>query len=101
MHIDAGHEYGSCREDVLVWWPLLRHSGILMGDDYSPNSFPGVVKAAKEFVLQCELDKFFSLDGNKWIVRKPSADWFAEHPDLPPFCTQGDTSHMVGVVKGN
>lgn len=203
----------SCREDVLVWWPLLRHSGILMGDDYSPNSFPGTAwlagpnvasnqshhmstgatqahaallsmwlqscacqhasrlagvaavagrsaststvfpicgrrgqgrkgvcaamragqvlqvrcvrrgeaHALPALVLgrpaclvpcmpcraahRCHCSRHpcmpHSLDGNKWIVRKPSADWFAEHPDLPPFCTQGDTSHMVGVVKGN
>lgn len=87
----------SCKEDVHVWWPLLRHGGILMGDDYHAP-FPGVMKAANEFVLMCELEEFFNVDGKKWIVRKPPPSWYEARPQLPPFCLNGDTEHIIGAL---
>ena len=69
IHIDADHEYDDAKEDIALWWPLVRPCGILLGDDYS-QSWPGVVKAVNEFAKDNNLK--LQTDGFKWFVRKPA-----------------------------
>jgi cephalosporin hydroxylase len=69
IHIDAAHDYASVMADARAYWRLLAPGGFLIGDDYH-ETWPGVVKAAKDFSTEvgCELTVEFP----KWIVRKPA-----------------------------
>lgn len=69
IHIDAAHEYEDVQDDIKFWWPLVRPCGILLGDDYEPELWPGVVKATDEFVKLNGLQ--LRTVGVKWIVNKP------------------------------
>jgi len=68
VHIDAAHEYHDVREDIILWWPLVKPCGILFGDDYIPV-WSGVIRAVNEFVSEnnLKLEKI----GVKWLIRKP------------------------------
>jgi hypothetical protein len=50
IHIDGGHDYRAVITDLMLWWPLLRPGGILIGDDYTTEGgWPGVRQAFDEF----------------------------------------------------
>lgn len=69
VHVDAGHEYEDAVEDIKMWYANLRPGGIMLGDDFLINSFPGVVKAVQEFAQQQKIE--LHQEKNKWWVRKP------------------------------
>lgn len=46
--IDGAHEYERVAEDIRAWKPVMRKGGLLAGDDFSHNLFPGVVRAVSE-----------------------------------------------------
>lgn len=48
VFVDAGHDYESVTNDLIVWMPKLKPSGIIAGHDYT-NSFPSVKAAVKNF----------------------------------------------------
>ena len=47
VFIDALHDYESVKEDIAVWWPLVRKGGILAGHDFN-HKWPGVERAVAE-----------------------------------------------------
>ena len=72
IHIDAAHEYRDVWEDIALWFRLLAHDGIMMGDDYE-RGWPGVVLAVNEFCERSglELHRPGAGDGSvKWWVQK-------------------------------
>jgi predicted O-methyltransferase YrrM len=76
IHIDAAHEYDDVKEDIRLWWPLVRPCGVLLGDDYT-HYWPGVVQAVDEFANEKQVavnvaGKDTGYD--KWWVRKGSGD---------------------------
>lgn len=69
IYIDAGHREEEVALDVNDYWPLLRHGGVMLCDDYNPV-WPGVVSALNKFALSQSLNP--QTDGTcKWWVRKP------------------------------
>lgn len=46
--IDGNHNYEGVVRDIREWLPKVKPGGILAGDDYCPNDFPGVVRAVHE-----------------------------------------------------
>lgn len=54
IYIDGSHDYHDCATDLRDYWPLLRHGGVLFGDDY--QAWPGVTRAVDEFVAQHRLE---------------------------------------------
>ncbi len=46
--IDGSHDYERVAEDIAAWRPKVRPGGILAGDDFSHDLFPGVVRAVQE-----------------------------------------------------
>jgi Methyltransferase domain len=68
LHVDAGHDFEDCLEDIKLWWRNLRPGGVMIGDDYIPF-WHGVVKAVKVFAAQNDLE--LEVDGVKWILMKP------------------------------
>jgi predicted O-methyltransferase YrrM len=49
VFIDGAHDQASVTEDIGAYWPLVSPGGVLIGDDYVPESWPGVVKAVDGF----------------------------------------------------
>jgi predicted O-methyltransferase YrrM len=67
VHIDAGHDYMSVKNDLILWWPALAPGGILIGDDYyTDGNWPGVRQAFDEFFRRP-----LEHEGGKCRVRKP------------------------------
>lgn len=60
VFIDASHDYGSVKADILAWYPKVKKGGILSGHDYP--GFEGVRKAVDEFVNKekCNFDFDYS-----------------------------------------
>ena len=54
VYIDAQHHYAAVKEDILLWFPKLKHGGVLSGHDYVDGRFEvgefGVKSAVDEFV---------------------------------------------------
>ena len=49
IFIDGNHEYAYVRADILAYRQLVR--GLLCGHDYHRKSWPGVVRAVDELIL--------------------------------------------------
>ena len=64
IYIDGSHDYEDVVADLKSYWPLVNDGGIMFGDDYNPEQWPGVVKAVDEFS-----DKIKQEDGF-WILTK-------------------------------
>ena len=72
IHLDAAHEYADVAQDIRVWWPLVRPGGVLLGDDYDPGTWPGVVRAVNEFAArEGVLLRLAGQRAMKWWVEKP------------------------------
>jgi predicted O-methyltransferase YrrM len=66
LMIDAGHEYNEVSDDIHRWYHKVKPGGIISGDDYGTNMFPGVTQAVNEY--------FYSQVNQQqwnWVVRKP------------------------------
>jgi predicted O-methyltransferase YrrM len=48
VFVDADHRYEAVKDDILRWRPKLRKGGTMLGHDYNPPVWPGVVKAVHE-----------------------------------------------------
>lgn len=65
IYIDGSHQYEDVKKDTANYWPLLRHGGIMFGDDYGNGAFPGVKKAVDESGL-----KIHVVDNWFWYAEK-------------------------------
>jgi predicted O-methyltransferase YrrM len=72
LHIDAGHDYQSVKNDLTAWWPMLRPGGVLIGDDYHRDRlhWPEVADATDDF-FNVTPHTTFRADWGKCYVRKP------------------------------
>lgn len=61
VYVDAGHTYEACLGDMIGFWPLLRHGGIMFGDDHC---LPGVEQAVRRFTQLYH--NTYSLEGYQW-----------------------------------
>lgn len=48
IYIDAGHTYEDVKQDLDLYVPKVKIGGYIMGDDYNPHAWPGVVQAVDE-----------------------------------------------------
>ncbi|MRS01652.1 glycosyltransferase [bacterium] len=74
IFINGDHSYEGCKADLQGWYPKLKPGGTLLGHDYSESTFPGVVKAANEFVHGHGLNTSFIAphqETHLFEVRKP------------------------------
>ena len=68
IYIDSGHEEAEVCADINDYWELLRDGGVLIGDDYSESSWPGVFNAANRFARERGVDLFPG--GGKFLIEK-------------------------------
>jgi len=67
IFIDANHSYEYLLEDIKIWTPKVKKDGLIIGHDYNPKTFPGVVKAVHEVFK----DNFTTeLDDIWWCTKK-------------------------------
>ena len=67
IHLDAAHEYADVKEDIDLWWGMLRPGGVFLGDDYN-GRWPGVMQAAQELAAR-ENVKLHNERNKFWIVK--------------------------------
>jgi hypothetical protein len=89
VYLDGNHGYAAVLEDMEIWWPRVRSTGVLAGDDlvddldaaydadnnqridWSPDSWGnyGVNRALREFEQRHGL-RAYRLPGRQWMIRK-------------------------------
>jgi hypothetical protein len=60
IYVDASHDYKSVHRDLTYFWNNLKSGGIMFGDDYNGNSWPGVVRAVNEFATEMNVHVYVS-----------------------------------------
>lgn len=63
IYIDASHEYEDVKDDIINYLPLC--TGVMFGDDFNNNQFPGVKQAVKEVLGEIEGGNFWVYNTNK------------------------------------
>jgi Methyltransferase domain len=43
VYVDAGHTFAAVPRDIAVWWPKVKHGGVLSGDDWCGRGVRGAV----------------------------------------------------------
>lgn len=66
VFIDADHRYEAIRADLLAYLPLVKPGGIISGHDFSPATWPGVVRAVTELLPEHRIVP----DTTIWWVRR-------------------------------
>ena len=63
VFIDGDHTYNGTFEDIINWYPKVKHGGIISGHDYFQHTSSykfGVIEAVNDFVFQnTEIDKIY------------------------------------------
>jgi predicted O-methyltransferase YrrM len=49
LYVDADHSYESVRADLDAWVPHVKPGGVILGDDYGSDMYPGVRNAWDEW----------------------------------------------------
>jgi predicted O-methyltransferase YrrM len=70
VYIDANHEERDVWRDLVSYWPLARNGGVLFGDDYDPQYFPGLIKAVTRFSERIGIP--VEEHTGKFVFRKPA-----------------------------
>ena len=71
IYIDASHEENDVYLDIAYYWLTLRAGGVMFGDDFSPQVFPGLVDSVEAFSREQCVDLEI-VDGQYWIMHKPA-----------------------------
>jgi predicted O-methyltransferase YrrM len=67
VYIDANHRFQAIKQDLHLWWPLIRPGGMLAGHDYIAAGGCGVIEAVDEFAAERNLEV--------QLTREPWATW--------------------------
>jgi predicted O-methyltransferase YrrM len=71
IYIDASHEENDVYMDIVYYWHALRPGGVMFGDDYRAEFYPGVVAAVAAFGKERQLVPEI-VDRQFWLLRKPA-----------------------------
>lgn len=71
IYIDGGHTYEDVKADLNAYFNKVKVGGYIMGDDYNPNAWKGVVKAVDEFRAYPQI-KTIRLDGCQFVLQRIS-----------------------------
>ena len=67
VYIDAMHDYGNVKQDILAWFPKVRMGGYIAGHDYDGiETHAGVVRAVNEILGKPEM----SFVDSSWLFEK-------------------------------
>jgi Methyltransferase domain len=68
IYIDASHDYTSVYTDLTYYWNNLKNGGVMFGDDFNPQSWPGVCRAVEQFSIERNVRLYVS--GCVWFFKK-------------------------------
>lgn len=68
IYVDASHDEDSVYKDICSWWPFVKDSGFMCGDDWYYG--PGVRKAVSRFAAENNLQIYSQ--NNFWMFIKPN-----------------------------
>jgi len=72
VYIDGNHKAKYVRQDIALWFPRLRSTGILAGHDLNGDWAPQVEPVVREFAETSKLPVYFVLGpAASWYVIKP------------------------------
>ncbi len=77
VYVDASHDYQSVKQDLTLYWPLLKYDGVMLGDNFQPYAPKarnlGVIPAVMDFLKAMSNAKFLGTTGElypKFVMRK-------------------------------
>jgi predicted O-methyltransferase YrrM len=70
VYIDGNHSYENVHRDIINYFPLIKHNGVIGGHDYFPLLFKGVVKAVNEFADEYGRLNFHVVYPDWWIIKE-------------------------------
>lgn len=71
IYIDTSHQQNDVYSDMAYYWHTLRPGGVMFGDDYRAEFYPGVAKAVAGFTVQPNV-KHEVIGGQFLLIRKPT-----------------------------
>lgn len=77
LFLDATHSKEAVLCDVRAWWPKLKTGGVLLGHDYNPQAWPGVVQAVTTLFGAPDETR-----ASVWKVVKSADDRIRSRPSL-------------------
>lgn len=69
IFLDGDHSEAGVRDDIRLWWPRVKHGGILCGHDFASRRLRGVQRAVLPFVEEEHLPLYVA-PYKIWWVRK-------------------------------
>jgi hypothetical protein len=80
VYIDADHDYDNAKQDLLAWFPKVRHGGIVAGHDYLNWDIADGAECA--FGVKAAVDEFCVKNGYK--LHTTSDDYWKMPGEYPP-----------------
>lgn len=74
IYCDGDNDYESQICDIKSAWSILKTGGVIFGDDYGNVNWPGIAQAVNEFVIENNLNNFFAVFNNFWLIKKIKED---------------------------
>ena len=98
IFLDASHDYESVKEDLNVWYPKLKKTGIIAGHDYT--SHPGVKKAVDEFFAQdIETESAIVYSGFSPVLVSNERSWLVATSDYGDLLRRGVCDYNGNFLK--
>jgi hypothetical protein len=69
VYIDGNHSYEFVKEDITLYYPLIRNNGLIGGHDYIPH-YESVMRAVNEFAEEAKLELHSVFPDWWFIVRR-------------------------------
>lgn len=99
IFIDGDHSYEGAKRDILACLPKLKPGGIIAGDDFDMNEFPGVTLAVTEILGNIKLA------GRVWMFKVPKIVEYDitvlsdDHLELyNNLSTEVDTAYVITIL---
>jgi len=70
VYIDGNHSYEYVKNDIALYYPLVKLGGVIGGHDYTPYHRTEVVQAVNEFVKKHGKIGFYTVFPDWWIIKK-------------------------------
>ena len=69
VYIDGNHSYEYVKNDITLYYPLVKRGGVIGGHDYTLYRCKGIVRAVNEFVQQRSRIGFYAVFPDWWVVK--------------------------------
>lgn len=73
VYIDGNHEYEFVKQDIAIYYDLLKPGGIIAGHDFN-GYYPGVIRAVVEFAQETGIEMRTTKFGDDWYIIKPEIE---------------------------